>query len=104
MRITKEGKELNEPMAPLFGGYLIVEKDGRELHVVSVPSPNLYAQRRSDSVSENDDTFEDDKRNAFTMNVWSSREGVDWQLAIETAENGDNLLQRISVEYRANAF
>lgn len=72
--------------------------------MVTVPSPNLYADRHQDSVSENDDTFEDDSSNEFTMNVWSSLAGVDWQLGIVPFESDDLLSERISVEYRANAF
>ncbi len=94
----------NDSMPPVSGGYLIVEKDGKELHVVSVPSPNLYADRYSDSVSENDDTFEDAQHNIFTMNVWSSKVGVDWELKIVSVETDNTLPTRINVEYKANVY
>jgi hypothetical protein len=101
MHLTKEG---NDCMPPVSGGYLIVEKDGKELHIVSVPSPNLYADRHSDSVSQNDDTFEDEQGNVFTMDVCSSNVGVDWTLGIESVDRDDSLLVRVSVEYQANDF
>ncbi len=101
MRLTIEG---NDCTPPVSGGYLIIKKDKQTFHVVTVPSPNLYADRYKDSISENDDTFEDDTSNEFTMNVWSSNVGVDWQLDIALSKNDDSLSERISVEYRANAF
>ena len=101
MKFTIEG---NDSMPPLSGGYLIILLDNKEVHVVSVPSPNIFADRHRDSVSENHDEFEDSDGNEFSISVWSSNVGVDWQLDITSTNNKENLKDRIGVEYRPNDF
>ena len=53
-------------------------------------------------MSENYDSFEDEKGNEFNINVWSSNVGVDWTLDVETED--DTLEEQIRVEYHANEF
>jgi hypothetical protein len=103
MSFTIEGTDC---MPPISGGYLIINIDGREFHIVSVPSPVLGADRHRDSVSENYDIVEDCDGNEFSVNVWSSNVGVDWQIDVTAADNEKNeeLRERISVEYQANDF
>ena len=105
MKFTIEG---NDCMPPLSGGYLIILLDDKEIHVVSVPSPNVFADRHRDSISENHDEFEDTDGNGFSISVWSSNVGVDWQLDVtstSTSNNSkDHLKNRIGVEYRPNDF
>jgi len=103
MSFTIEG---TEGVPPLSGGYLIISIDGQEFRIVSVPSPVLVADRYRDSVSENYDTVEDSEGNEFSINVWSSNVGVDWQIDVTAAKqvNENDLRKRIGVEYQANDF
>jgi len=103
MSFTIDGTDC---MPPISGGYLIINLDGNELHIVSVPSPVLGADRHRDSVSENFDTIEDDDGNNYSINVWSSNVGVDWQIDVTAASGAseDELKGRIEVEYQANDF
>ena len=101
MKFTIEG---NDCMPPLSGGYLVILIDNQEIYVVSVPSPNIFADRHRDSISENHDEFEDPDGNEFSISVWSSNVGVDWQLDITSTNNKNNLKERIGVEYRPNDF
>ncbi|MCW7551089.1 hypothetical protein NX722_00110 [Endozoicomonas gorgoniicola] len=101
MKFTIEG---NDCMPPLSGGYLIILLDNKEIHVVSVPSPNIFADRHRDSISENHDEFEDPDGNGFAISVWSSNIGVEWQLDITSKNNKESLKDRIGVEYRPNDF
>ncbi len=78
--------------------------DGKEFHIVSVPSPILGAARHRDTVNENYDIIEDDEGNEFSTMVWSSNVGVDWQIDVKPAGNDQNLKKRIDVEYQANDF
>lgn len=93
-------------MPPISGGYLIINLDGSEFHITSVPSPVLGADRHRDSVSENYDMVEDDEGNEFSILVWSSNVGVDWQIDVNAAKGVDekDLKERIDVEYQANDF
>ncbi|KJG13572.1 hypothetical protein [Photobacterium iliopiscarium] len=99
MKFTLEG---NDCMPPISGGYLLIYRGSEEITVVSVPSPNFMVDRYRDSVSENYDSFEDEKGNKFNINIWSSNVGVDWTLDVET-EDG-TLKEQIRVEYHANEF
>jgi len=103
MNFTIEGTDC---MPPISGGYLIINIDGSEFHITSVPSPVLGADRHKDSVSENYDLVEDDEGNEFSIHVWSSNVGVDWQIDVNVSTEGDeeDLKERIEVEYQANDF
>ena len=94
----------NDCLPPLAGGYLIINIDKKEFHIVSVPSPILGADRHRDSVNDNFDTVEDGEGNEFTITVWSSNVGVDWKVDIEANEGEEEFKQRIDVEYKANEF
>jgi len=95
----------NDTLPPLSGGYISIIKDGKEIHIASVPSFVLGADRYRDSVSENDDEFEDDEGNEFSINIWSSNVGVEWELNL-SAKNGNDkaLANRIKTEYQSNAY
>tara|TARA_R110002167_G_scaffold2284_3_gene11692 strand:- start:1501 stop:1812 length:312 start_codon:yes stop_codon:yes gene_type:complete len=103
MSFTIEGTDC---MPPVSGGYLIINLDGNEFHIVSVPSPILGADRHRDSVSENYDSVEDSDGNQYSINVWSSNVGVDWQIDVNTSFGigEDELKSRIDVGYQANDF
>ena len=103
MSFTIEGSDC---MPPISGGYLIIKIDGDEFDIVSVPSPILGAYRHRDSVTENFDDIEDKDGNEFSIIVWSSNVGVDWQIDITASdiEKEKALKERIDVEYQANDF
>lgn len=93
-------------MPPISGGYLIINLDNKEFHIVSVPSPVLGADRHRDSVTENDEEVEDDDGNEFAITVWSSNVGVDWRIDVTAKDKASEaaLKRRINVEYQANDF
>lgn len=97
MAITITG---TESLPPIYGGYLSIKKDGKEFHISGVPSCVVGADRYRDSVSRNDDAFEDNEGNKFAITIMSSTAGVDWELDF-TAKNGDDktLAARIGLEY-----
>ncbi len=83
MSFTIEGTDC---MPPVSGGYLIISLDGKEFYIVSVPSPVLRADRSRDSVAENYDTVKDPDGNEFSINVWSSNVGVDWEIDVKASD------------------
>ena len=89
-------------MPPIAGGDLIIYKGEKELSVVSVPSLNLLAERYRDSVTGNDESFEDADGNCFDIEVTSSNVGVDWKVTVTTED--EELENQIHVEYRPNEF
>ncbi len=101
MKFSIEG---NECMPPVSGGCLIIMLDREAMQVVSVPSPNLFADRYRHSISENSDTFKDAAGNEFSISVWSSNAGVDWQLDVTSNDDAEGLKHRIGVEYKPNEF
>ncbi len=94
-----------DSLPSLYGGYLSIIKDGKEIHIFSVPSLVFAADRYRDSVSENDDEFEDDEGNEFSISIRSSNIGVEWELDL-SAKNGDDktLVSRIKMEYQSNDY
>ncbi len=95
----------NDSLPSVSGGYISIIKDGKEIHIASVPSFVLGADRYRDSVSENDDEFQDDEGNEFSISIWSSNVGVDWKLNL-SAKNGDDgaLASRIKMDYQRNDY
>lgn len=91
----------NDCLPPVSGGYLIIFKNDKELSVISVPSPILSANRHRDSVIENNDSFSDDEGNDYSVSVWSSNVGVDWQVDVSAP---CDIRDQLKVEYRANEF
>ncbi|HHG3261857.1 TPA: hypothetical protein ACPVXX_004486 [Vibrio parahaemolyticus] len=89
-------------MPSISGGYLLVTLDGEEVATVGVPSPN-FADRHSDSVNDNYDDFEDSEGNQYSVTVWSSNVGVDWEVEINSLSESD-LESRIDVEYQSNDY
>jgi len=94
-----------DPSPALSGGYISIKKDGKELHIVSVPSFVFGSDRYRDSASQNEDEFEDDEGNEFSIIISSSNVGVDWELSL-SAKNGQDkdLAKRIKMDYQSNEY
>lgn len=84
----------------LAGGYLYIYLDDTLVHIASIPSPNLLADRSSESVIENSDEFEDDNGNEFVIVIFSSLTGIEWRL--EQYPDDTDLLMRLSYDVRLN--
>ncbi len=84
----------------LAGGYLYIYLDDALIHIASIPSPNLLADRSSDSVVENVDQFEDDNGNDFVIAIYSSMTGIEWHL--EDYPDDMDLLMRLRYDVRLN--
>lgn len=93
------------PAPALSGGYISIRKDGNEIHIVSVPSFVFGSDRYRDSVSQNDDEFEDDEGNGYSIGIVSSNVGVDCELTI-SAKNGSDkdLARRIEMIFQGNEY
>ena len=100
MKFNIEG---NDSLPSVSGGYLLISLDGQELATVGVPSPR-YEDRYSDSVVENDDEFDDEEGNRYSVNVYSSNVGVDWVVSVSNEGNDADIKKRIKVEYQANEY
>ncbi|TXH98540.1 MAG: hypothetical protein E6Q75_00985 [Rheinheimera sp.] len=102
MSIKIEG---NDCLPPISGGYLLVTIDDEEVSTIGVPSP-ILADKYRDSVNENYDDFDDSEGNHYSVSVWSSNVGVDWEVTVKSASssNESSLADRIKVEYQANDF
>jgi hypothetical protein len=75
-----EHLEGSDSFVALGGGYLYIFLDDRLPHIASIPSPNLLADRTSDSVVENVDHFEDGNGHGFVISIDSSLSGISWRL------------------------
>lgn len=97
--------EGNDCMPSISGGYLLVTIDGEEISTIGVPSP-ILADKHRDSVNENYDDFDDDQGNQYSVTVWSSNVGVDWEVTVTVAAGADEsaVEERVEVEYQANDF
>ncbi len=84
----------------ISGGFLDIQIDGSTICTVSIPIPNFMADRYRDSVSKWSEEFEDLEGNNYIATVYSSMNGVDWEVNIEPKENGiissDEMLHNIS--------
>ena len=82
------------------GGFLDVQIDNDTVCTVSIPMPNLMAERYADSATEWSEEFEDFEGNQYSATVSSSIEGVHWDIVIEPHNDGitasDEILQRLS--------
>ncbi len=94
-----------DSLPPILGGYILIIKDGEEIHISGVPSFVPGADRYRDSVSENNDEFEDDEGNEFSIRICSSNQGVEWELNL-SAKDGDDkaLAAHIRTEYQSNDY
>jgi hypothetical protein len=84
------------------GGYLSVLKDGEEIFIAAVPSPVPFADRFRESVSENDEIFEDEEGNEIAVAVQSSSVGVEWSIDVSQSEGTESLVGRLDARFRAN--
>lgn len=84
----------------ISGGFLDIQVDGSTICTVSIPIPNFMADRYRDSVSQWSEAFEDFDGNNYIAIVWSSMNGVNWEVNIEPNDNGlkssDEILHDIS--------
>ena len=101
-RMTPRSAHLegNASSVALAGGYLYIYRDDTLIHIASIPSPNLLADRSSDSVVENVDEFEDENGNAFVIVINSSITGIDWSL--EQYPDDTDRLMRLHCDVRLN--
>ncbi|CAN2049205.1 conserved hypothetical protein [Candidatus Magnetomoraceae bacterium gMMP-13] len=86
----------------LNGGYLYIYKDDKLLHIASIPSPNLLADNFSQSVVENNEDFNDDNGNEFTIDILSSKVGVDWNLT--SYPDDENIIKNIQYKVKLNEY
>ena len=84
----------------LGGGYLYIYQADALLHIASIPSPNLLAERSSDSVVENVDEFEDTLGNQYLISIASSISGIYWRL--EERPDDESLLMQLHYEIKLN--
>ena len=89
-------------MPPFNGGYIVINLDGEELYIVSVPSMIWGTERYRDSIVDNFEQLDDENGNVFNVSVYSSKVGVDWEIDVITED--ETLEDRISVEYHANEY
>lgn len=95
-----EHLEGSDGSVALAGGYLYIYLDDRLLHIASIPSPYLLADRSTESVVENVDEFEDENGHEFVIAIYSSIAGIIWHLA--EYPNDTDLLMRLRYEVRLN--
>ena len=100
MTALSEHVEGSDGSVALAGGYLYIYLDDKLIHIASIPSPYLLADRSSDSVVENVDEFEDENGNEFVIAIYSSLAGIEWQL--EEYPDDAGLLMRLHYEVRLN--
>lgn len=92
----------NTTMPTPFGGYLIINLDGKEFHITSVPSPVVNHLPYQNIVVENSDIVADSEGNEFDINVYSSSLGLDWQIEIKPANpqvTMDEFKKRMDIEF-----
>jgi len=94
-----EGSDCSPALA---GGYLSVLKDGKEIFIAAVPSLVPCFDRYRDSVSENDEIFEDEEGNEIAVTVQSSSVGVDWQIDVNQREGAESLKGRLDARFQPN--
>jgi hypothetical protein len=88
------------------GGYITVYLDESEIHIASVPSFNLMAEKYRDSMVDNMEEFVDKDGNEYVINICSSNVGVDWDLEIypKNEEDRSALVEKIRIEYESNQY
>lgn len=89
-------------MPALAGGYLSIFKDGKEIFIAGVPSPVPFPNRYRESVSENDEIFEDEEGNEIAITVQSSSVGVDWRIDVNQSEGAKSLNGRLDARFQPN--
>lgn len=90
-----------------FGGYLILNLDGKEFHITSVPSPVANHLPYQNIVVENSDIVADSEGNEFDINVYSSSAGVDWQIEIKPANPQVDInafKQRLDIDFEPSWY
>jgi len=87
MGLAKQhGLEINEHIegtngnVALNGGYLYIYLADDLIHIASIPSPNFLAERSFDSAVENQDDFQDEFGNEYSIAIFSSITGINWYL------------------------
>jgi hypothetical protein len=84
----------------ISGGFLDIQIDGNTICTASIPLPSFMPDRYRDSVSKWSEDFEDFDGNHYTATIYSSLNGVDWEVNVKPNENGlttsDEILQDIT--------
>ncbi len=100
------GLEINEHIegadsnVALSGGYLYIYLGDDLIHIASIPSPNILAERSSDSVIENQDDFQDKLGNEYSIAIFSSITGIHWYL--EQYPDDDTTLMQLHYVVKLN--
>ena len=92
----------SEALPAIDGGYLYIHKDKKLLSIVSIPSPNLLAERNRDSIVENDDDFVDEDGNEYSITIQSSMYGIDWFLT--NYPDNEDVIKQLSYEVKYNEY
>jgi len=82
------------------GGYLYVYLDNNLLTIVGIPSPNLVAEKSSDSLVENYEEFTDSDGNNYVISIFSSIYDIYWEL--NEYPDDDKLINSIRYEVKYN--
>lgn len=89
-----------EETVATLGGFIDVKVYGNTICMVSIPIPNLMADRYRDSVSKWVEYFEDFDGNDYKATVLSSKNGVNWKINIEPKEDDslhpDDIIKEIA--------
>ncbi|MDM8517628.1 hypothetical protein QUF76_15635 [Desulfobacterales bacterium HSG16] len=95
-----------DSMPAVNGGYITVYLEDVELHIASVPSFNIMAEKHRDSVVENSEEFTDKNGNEYEINIQSSNIGVYWNLKIFSKDDGNRmaLIKNIKINFESNTF
>ncbi len=85
----------------LNGSFITIYKDANEVYILSVPSPNLFADNYRDSVDANDDIFDDEEENSYNIEAVSSNTGVDWTVTVKPKleNSAEQLKKRLEIKY-----
>ncbi len=104
--LDEESLRGSDSMPAVNGGYLTVYSEDAELHIASVPSFNLMAEKHRDSMVENTEEFIDKNGNEYVINIYSSNVGVDWDLEVYPKDDKDRLalVRKIRIEYESNPY
>ena len=94
--------ESSESLPAIDGGYLYIYKGKELLAIVSIPRPNLLAERSRDSIVENDDYFTDEDGNEYSITIQSSMYGIDWFLT--KYPDDENIISQLRYEVKYNEY
>ena len=82
------------------GGYLYIYLNNDLLFIAGIPSPNLMAEKPSDSLVENYEEFTDKYDNNYAISIFSSIYDIYWEL--NEYPDDDNIINSIRYEVKYN--